>query len=100
MGTRAPKQTPPPKLFAIVVGVSTYDNATLNLRYSSKDAIDFAHALELFYQPPRYEPGVHPTAVVARTGTRDTAWVAAPDCSATHRHVLDTTSLPSGISGP
>src|SRR5204863_180546 len=25
---------------------------------------------------------------------------AAPDCSATHRHVLDTTSLPSGISGP
>jgi UDP-3-O-[3-hydroxymyristoyl] glucosamine N-acyltransferase len=27
----------------------------------------FAHALELFYQPPRYEPGVHPTAVIART---------------------------------
>jgi UDP-3-O-[3-hydroxymyristoyl] glucosamine N-acyltransferase len=27
----------------------------------------FAHALELFYRPPRYEPGVHPTAVVART---------------------------------
>ena len=24
----------------------------------------FAHALELFSQPPRYEPGVHPTAVV------------------------------------
>jgi UDP-3-O-[3-hydroxymyristoyl] glucosamine N-acyltransferase len=27
----------------------------------------FAQALELFYQPPRYEPGVHPTAVIART---------------------------------
>jgi UDP-3-O-[3-hydroxymyristoyl] glucosamine N-acyltransferase len=27
----------------------------------------FAHALELFYHPPRYEPGVHPTAVIART---------------------------------
>jgi UDP-3-O-[3-hydroxymyristoyl] glucosamine N-acyltransferase len=27
----------------------------------------FAHALELFYQAPRYEPGVHPTAVIART---------------------------------
>jgi UDP-3-O-[3-hydroxymyristoyl] glucosamine N-acyltransferase len=27
----------------------------------------FAHALELFYQPPRYKPGVHPTAVIART---------------------------------
>ncbi|HSA93947.1 MAG TPA: UDP-3-O-(3-hydroxymyristoyl)glucosamine N-acyltransferase [Terriglobales bacterium] len=24
----------------------------------------FAHALELFYQPPRYAPGTHPTAVV------------------------------------
>jgi UDP-3-O-[3-hydroxymyristoyl] glucosamine N-acyltransferase len=24
----------------------------------------FARALELFYQPPQYEPGVHPTAVV------------------------------------
>ena len=40
------------------------------------------------------------TLVVARTGAHDTAWVAAPDCSATHSHVLDTTSLPSGISGP
>jgi hypothetical protein len=40
------------------------------------------------------------TLVVARTGARDMAWVAAPDCSATHRHVLDTTSLPTGISGP
>jgi UDP-3-O-[3-hydroxymyristoyl] glucosamine N-acyltransferase len=27
----------------------------------------FARALELFYQPPRYEPGVHPTAVIDPT---------------------------------
>jgi UDP-3-O-[3-hydroxymyristoyl] glucosamine N-acyltransferase len=27
----------------------------------------FARAIELFYQPPRYEPGTHPTAVVAKT---------------------------------
>src|ERR1700736_415747 len=27
----------------------------------------FARAIELFYQPPRYEPGVHPTAVIACT---------------------------------
>src|SRR6267154_3806989 len=27
----------------------------------------FAHAIELFYQPPRYEPGIHPTAVIAPT---------------------------------
>lgn len=33
---------------------------------------DFARALELFYQPPQYEPGIHPTAVVhpsAKIGT-------------------------------
>src|SRR3979490_2927156 len=27
----------------------------------------FAHAIELFYQPPRYEPGIHPTAIITRT---------------------------------
>jgi hypothetical protein len=57
-----------------------------------------SHPLELV-ESVRFE-GSPATLVVARTGTRDTAWVAAPDCSATHRHVLDTTSLPSGISGP
>ncbi|HKN57061.1 MAG TPA: hypothetical protein VJX66_31530 [Amycolatopsis sp.] len=40
------------------------------------------------------------TLVVARTGAEDTAWVAAPDCSDTHRDVLATTTLTSGISGP
>jgi UDP-3-O-[3-hydroxymyristoyl] glucosamine N-acyltransferase len=33
----------------------------------------FARAIELFYQPPRYAPGVHPTAVIdpsARIGAR------------------------------
>ena len=38
--------------------------------------------------------------IVARTGADDTAWIAAPDCSATSRHVLARTSLSSGISGP
>ena len=42
-----PKETVPPKLFAIVVGVSTFDNASLNLSYAAKDAVDFGHALEL-----------------------------------------------------
>ena len=27
----------------------------------------FARAIELFYQPPRYQPGVHPTAVIAKS---------------------------------
>lgn len=29
----------------------------------------FARAIELFYQPPAYQPGIHPTAVVAPTAT-------------------------------
>jgi UDP-3-O-[3-hydroxymyristoyl] glucosamine N-acyltransferase len=27
----------------------------------------FAHAIELFYQAPRYAPGIHPSAVIAKT---------------------------------
>src|ERR1700712_1963414 len=29
----------------------------------------FARAIELFYTPPRYVPGIHPTAVVAPTAS-------------------------------
>ncbi len=29
----------------------------------------FARAIELFYQPPAYPPGIHPTAVIAPTAT-------------------------------
>jgi hypothetical protein len=56
------------------------------------------HTLELV-ESVRYE-GRPATLVVARTGAEDTAWIAATDCSATHRHVLATATLPSGISGP
>jgi UDP-3-O-[3-hydroxymyristoyl] glucosamine N-acyltransferase len=34
---------------------------------SENPYLDFARAIELFYQPPRYSPGVHATAVVAGT---------------------------------
>jgi UDP-3-O-[3-hydroxymyristoyl] glucosamine N-acyltransferase len=27
----------------------------------------FAHAIELYYQPPRYAPAIHPTAVIAKS---------------------------------
>ncbi len=29
----------------------------------------FAHAIELFYQPLRYAPGIHPTAVIAKSAS-------------------------------
>src|SRR5437879_3215111 len=34
---------------------------------SSNPYLAFAHALELFYQPPRYAPGIHPTAIIAKS---------------------------------
>jgi UDP-3-O-[3-hydroxymyristoyl] glucosamine N-acyltransferase len=34
---------------------------------SANPYLDFARALEFFYEPPRYAPGVHPTAVIAPT---------------------------------
>src|SRR5271154_3746735 len=34
---------------------------------SANPYLAFAHAIELFYQPPHYAPGVHPTAIVAPT---------------------------------
>lgn len=34
---------------------------------SENPYLDFARAIELFYPAPRYEPGVHPTAVVAQS---------------------------------
>jgi len=34
---------------------------------SANPYLAFAHAIELFYEPPRYAPGVHPTAVIAKS---------------------------------
>ena len=34
---------------------------------SANPYLAFAHAIELFYQPPRYAPGIHPTAVIAKS---------------------------------
>jgi UDP-3-O-[3-hydroxymyristoyl] glucosamine N-acyltransferase len=39
----------------------------LALLRSANPYLDFARAIELFYHPPRYAPGIHPTAVIAAT---------------------------------
>ena len=41
-------------------------------RYSDPDRA-FARAIELFYQPPTYAPGIHPTAVIGPDGS--IAWL-------------------------
>ena len=51
---------------AIIVAEDFPEVATPTLR-SKNPYLTFARALELFYQPPAYAPGAHPTAVIAPT---------------------------------
>ena len=51
---------------AILVGRDAGPVPMAALR-SANPYLDFARALELFHQPPRYAPGIHPTALVAAT---------------------------------
>ena len=48
---------------AVIVAEDFPAIATATLR-SRNPYLAFAHAIELFYQPPRYQPGIHPTAVI------------------------------------
>ena len=34
---------------------------------SANPYLAFARAIDLFYQPPQYAPGIHPTAIIARS---------------------------------
>ncbi|HTQ61338.1 MAG TPA: UDP-3-O-(3-hydroxymyristoyl)glucosamine N-acyltransferase [Candidatus Solibacter sp.] len=40
----------------------------------------FAHAIELFYQAPKYAPGFHPTALIAKTARIGTGAHIGPYC--------------------
>jgi UDP-3-O-[3-hydroxymyristoyl] glucosamine N-acyltransferase len=51
------------KASAVIVSEDFPALSTATLR-SKNPYLDFARALELFYQPPQYAPGIHPTAVV------------------------------------
>jgi UDP-3-O-[3-hydroxymyristoyl] glucosamine N-acyltransferase len=56
---------------AVIVAEDFPPIATAMLR-SKNPYLDFARAIELFYQPPKYAPGVHPAAMVhasAKIGT-------------------------------
>ncbi len=48
---------------AVIVDEKFPALATATLR-SDNPYLAFARALELFYEPPRYAPGIHPTAVI------------------------------------
>jgi UDP-3-O-[3-hydroxymyristoyl] glucosamine N-acyltransferase len=51
------------KASAVIVS-NEFPAISAALLRSKNPYLAFAHALELFFQPPGYEPGVHPTAMV------------------------------------
>ena len=60
------------KASAVIVSES-FPAGSVALLRSKNPYLTFARAIELFYQPPKYRPGVHPTAVVhpsARVGKK------------------------------
>ncbi len=60
------------KASAIIVA-EDFVAGTLPVLRSKNPYLSFAHAVSLFYDPPRYGPGIHPTAVIdasAKIGAR------------------------------
>ena len=51
---------------AIIVS-DDFPSVPLAMLRSKNPYLAFARAIELFYQPPKYSPGIHPTAVVSPT---------------------------------
>jgi len=51
---------------AIIVS-EEFPAVSCGLLRSKNPYVSFARAIDLFYQPPRYAPGIHPTAVIAAT---------------------------------
>lgn len=51
------------KASAVIVDENFPAVATATLRIKNP-YLAFAHAIELFYQPPQYAPGIHPTAAI------------------------------------
>ena len=47
---------------------------------SANPYLDFARALEIFYPPPRYEPGIHPSAVIAASAKIGPGAHVGPHC--------------------
>ena len=43
----------------------TFDVSVLDLMMPGESGLDFARALEFFYQPPKPTPGIHATTVIA-----------------------------------
>src|ERR1700721_4729738 len=51
---------------AVIVTKDT-DAAKVAMLHSANPQLDFARAIELFHAAPGYAPGIHPTAVIAKS---------------------------------
>lgn len=51
---------------AIIVAPSE-EGISLPLLRAEDPYLSFAHAIELFYRAPRYDPGIHPSAVISKS---------------------------------
>lgn len=51
---------------AIIVG-NDFPTGPVALLRSGNPYLAFARAIDLFYSPPQYQPGIHPTAVIAKS---------------------------------
>ena len=64
---------------AIVIAKDTGSLPLAALR-SENPYLDFARAIELFYQPPKYAPGIHATAVVSTKANLGAGTHVGPFC--------------------
>jgi UDP-3-O-[3-hydroxymyristoyl] glucosamine N-acyltransferase len=65
---------------AAIVTAEIADHASCPVLLSAIPALDFARVLQIFFPPPRPQPGLHPTAVVAPTARLGANAFVGPYC--------------------
>ena len=68
---------PPPEFYAVIVGTSDYTGESLDLKFASKDATDFAAAIQLGAERLFTKERVHIVALTgnAASASRISCWV-------------------------
>jgi UDP-3-O-[3-hydroxymyristoyl] glucosamine N-acyltransferase len=63
-----------------VIATKGMDAAQVAMLLSTNPQLDFARAIELFHGAPRYAPGIHPTAVIAKSAKVGVGVHVGPYC--------------------
>ena len=63
-----------------VIVIKGIDVAQVAMLHSPNPQLDFARAIELFHLAPTYEPGIHPTAVIAKSARVGVGAHVGPYC--------------------